>query len=318
MDGGAQCLPFQGTTIKCWLLGGPWKMLSYSNKKGLVLQKEGRRPSSSSSFFVLKRFWKRKVIYLTLYQCMALITYPSFERSTGSIRQTKNWKGKFLFFTDTMDLTDDEAGGQAITLRPTLHQHSPPRPSSTPGSLTLEVESHRIIPLAPSSEGEDEVPASFKVPSIFSCQSLDMDGGSHSSEEELEEINKIMKPTLASLNSNSCKNNLIPNSSSSSPPPIPTTPVEFSTTPPNHVHKPRRSTSPPPLVIRRSQTPTPHEVVLPSFKEFTRSQSQHLDDRRSERRAIGSKKRYKQSRIHHLQRPCLDFEKMQLVSTNIL
>ena len=214
-----------------------------------------------------------------------------------------------------MDLSDDEAGGQVITLRPPLH---PPRPSSTPGSLTLEVESHRIIPLASSSEGEDEVPASFKVPSIFSCQSLDMDGGSHSSEEELEEINKIMKPTLASLNSNSCKNNLIPNSSSSSPPPIPTTPVEFSTTPPNHVHKPRRSTSPPPLVIRRSQTPTPHEVVLPSFKEFTRSQSQHLDDRRSERRAIGSKKRYKQSRIHHLQRPCLDFEKMQLVSTNIL
>ena len=205
-----------------------------------------------------------------------------------------------------MDLTDDEAGGQVVTLRPPA---PPPRPSSTPGSLTLEIEPR--IPL-------DVVPASLKVPSIFSCQSLDMDGGSHSSEEELEEINKIMKPTPS--DSNSCKN-LIPNSSSSSagssvsppPGPIPTTPVEFSTTPPNHVHKPRRSTSPPtPLVIRRSQTPT--EVVLPSFKEFTRSQSQHLDDRRSERRAIGSKKRYKQSRIHHLQRPCLDFEKMQLVS----
>ena len=191
-----------------------------------------------------------------------------------------------------------------MTLRPPA---PPPRPSSTPGSLTLEIEPR--IPL-------DVVPASLKVPSIFSCQSLDMDGGSHSSEEELEEINKIMKPAL--VNANSSKNILIPHSSSSSgssvspPPPIPTTPVEFSTTPPNHVHKPRRSTSPPPLVIRRSQTPT--EVVLPSFKEFTRSQSQHLDDRRSERRAIGSKKRYKQSRIHHLQRPCLDFEKMQLVS----
>ena len=189
-----------------------------------------------------------------------------------------------------------------MTLRPPA---PPPRPSSTPGSLTLEIEPR--IPL-------DVVPASLKVPSIFSCQSLDMDGGSHSSEEELEEINKIMKPALVNAN----KNILIPHSSSSSgssvspPPPIPTTPVEFSTTPPNHVHKPRRSTSPPPLVIRRSQTPT--EVVLPSFKEFTRSQSQHLDDRRSERRAIGSKKRYKQSRIHHLQRPCLDFEKMQLVS----
>ena len=204
-----------------------------------------------------------------------------------------------------MDLTDDEAGGQVVTLRPPA---PPPRPSSTPGSLTLEIEPR--IPL-------DVVPASLKVPSIFSCQSLDMDGGSHSSEEELEEINKIMKPALVN-SANSSKNILIPHSSSSSgssvspPPPIPTTPVEFSTTPPNHVHKPRRLTSPPPLVIRRSQTPT--EVVLPSFKEFTRSQSQHLDDRRSERRAIGSKKRYKQSRIHHLQRPCLDFEKMQLVS----
>ena len=33
-----------------------------------------------------------------------------------------------------------------------------------------------------------------------------------------------------------------------------------------------------------------------------------------ERRTISPKKRYKQSRIHHIQRPCLDFEKMQQVS----
>ena len=193
--------------------------------------------------------------------------------------------------SDTMDLTDDE-GGQVAPLRPT-------RPSSTPlctlGSLTLEV--HKEVKEA-------------GTPSIFSCQTLDMDGGSHSSEEELEEINNIHLPTPA----------LIPNSSSSSSaspaatlsPVLPTTPVEFSTTPPNHVHKPRRSTSPPLVVISRSETPSA-EVVLPAFHEL-RSQP---DDRR-ERRTIGSKKRYKQSRIHHLQRPCLDFEKMQLVSETYL
>ena len=80
-----------------------------------------------------------------------------------------------------------------------------------------------------------------------------------------------------------------------------TPPVEFSTTPPNHVHKPRRSTSPPPCIKdTRSPSEEPHLEFRP------------LDDRK-ERRAISSKRRYRQSRIHHIQRPCLDFEKMQLV-----
>ena len=55
----------------------------------------------------------------------------------------------------------------------------------------------------------------------------------------------------------------------------------------------------------------------PSSLEL-RSHDGNSIDRRNilvvERRTIASKKRYKQSRIHHIQRPCLDFEKMQLVS----
>ena len=83
-----------------------------------------------------------------------------------------------------------------------------------------------------------------------------------------------------------------------------TPPVEFSTTPPNHVHKPRRSTSPPPCIkdTLRPCSEEPHLELRP------------LEIERKERRAISSKRRYRQSRIHHIQRPCLDFEKMQLVS----
>ena len=80
-----------------------------------------------------------------------------------------------------------------------------------------------------------------------------------------------------------------------------TPPVEFSTTPPNHVYKPRRSTSPHPCIEETPPSEEPH-LELRSL------------DERKERRAISSKRRYRQSRIHHIQRPCLDFEKMQLVS----
>merc|ERR1712083_754484 len=109
------------------------------------------------------------------------------------------------------------------------------------------------------------------------------------------------------------------------------TPVEFSTTPPNHVHKPRRSTSPPPCI------PLVHEAATtlpprPSSNDCgTGGGSGGTDhaspdgnsiDRRNilvvERRTIASKKRYKQSRIHHIQRPCLDFEKMQLLKTRAI
>ena len=263
-----------------------------------------------------------------------------------------NWSNHSnLFFSDTMDLTDDEA-------------HLP-RPAGTPGSHAL-YSLDRCSSLnkfeVPSSNGSSsgETSSSNKdssgvtptctsatptlaTPTFFvtSCQSSDMDGGSHSSEEELEEINNL--PNLPNSNSTSSSMSTpLPNESTA-------TPVEFSTTPPNHVHKPRRSTSPPPCI------PLVHEVATtlpprpssndcgtgggsggtdhaspdaghapsgeaghaPSSLEL-RSHDGNSIDRRNilvvERRTIASKKRYKQSRIHHIQRPCLDFEKMQLVS----
>ena len=241
-----------------------------------------------------------------------------------------------------MDLTDDEG--------------HPPRPSSTPGHALYGLDRNGSLnDFEVTSSGEssisketpsDTTPTSA-TPTFFvsSCQSSDMDGGSHSSEEELEEINNI--PAL------------LPNSSSSSSAmstPLPeTTPVQFSTTPPNHVHKPRRSTSPPPCIPAQGTSLSVHEAAeaantgtppsvaevaalthpssnngggavsvygsghaSPSVQELRSHDGNSIDRRNSlvvvERRAIASKKRYKQSRIHHIQRPCLDFEKMQLVS----
>ncbi len=212
------------------------------------------------------------------------------------------------FVSDTMDLTDDES--QLM-----------PRPSNMPGMYKMggfEISPSNGVCIKESSGPEKATPTLF----ISSCQtaeggsSSDVDGGSHSSEEELEEINNI---PLQLPNPSSCSS-----STRSTPPPA--TPVEFSTTPPNHVHKPRKSTSPP---LVHNTRPREELVVTPLFQPSTAEgvalsleepRSQETLERRmnSERRAIASKKRYKQSRIHHIQRPCLDFEKMQLVSQNTL
>ena len=277
-----------------------------------------------------------------------------------------------FLFSDTMDLTDDEA-------------HIP-RPAGTPGSHAL-YSLDRCSSLnkfeVPSSNGSSsgETSSSNKdssgatqppctsatqptlaTPTFFvtSCQSSDMDGGSHSSEEELEEINNLPNlPTSSNSSSgHSSMSTPLPNESDATPP------VEFSTTPPNHVHKPRRSTSPPPCIPLvhevatalpplcggsggtdhassdprpssndcgmgggsggtdhaspdAGHTPSGETGYAPSSLEL-RSHDGNSIDRRNilvvERRTIASKKRYKQSRIHHIQRPCLDFEKMQLVS----
>ena len=242
-----------------------------------------------------------------------------------------------------MDLTDDDDGHL-------------PRPSSSPALYTLSTESSKSTNRSPKTIApppshppirieENEAPASDvpdsiameATPTFFvsACQPPDLDGGNHSSEEELEEINNIPLPLPP---------NSSPSSSMSTPPPA--TPVEFLDTPPNHVYKPRRSTSPPPLVPQEAEltikgatppeieqappplvsssggSPAPNSTTSLLHMNTTNTaeyRSQHenllLERTRSfDRRAIASKKRYKQSRIHHIQRPCLDFEKMQLVS----
>jgi len=191
--------------------------------------------------------------------------------------------------------SDDETGGpdEDMDLSDEDLQLPGPRPSSTPlyslGSLQLEV-----TPTTNTMSKTDSTPTF-----IVTTPSSDADGGSHSSEEELEEINKTTPPLLPNSSSSSSLLSATPPGSEATPP------VEFSTTPPNHVHKPRRSTSPPPCIkdTLRPCSEEPHLELRP------------LEIERKERRAISSKRRYRQSRIHHIQRPCLDFEKMQLLKT---
>lgn len=81
------------------------------------------------------------------------------------------------------------------------------------------------------------------------------------------------------------------------------TPVEFRTSPPLDAHKPGhkpvRSLSPPPKLFHYSPTP------------LTASASASTLD-------VSPRKRHHRStpRAHHIQRPCLDFEKMQQVRQN--
>ena len=108
-----------------------------------------------------------------------------------------------FLFSDTMDLTDDEA-------------HLP-RPAGTPGSHALysldrcsSLNKFEVPSSNGSSSGETSssntdsssatqptctlaTQPTLETPTFFvtSCQSSDMDGGSHSSEEELEEINNL-------------------------------------------------------------------------------------------------------------------------------
>ena len=225
----------------------------------------------------------------------------------------------------------------------------------------------------------DVTPPTFLFTATPISASNDHDGN-HSSEEELEEINKEGVPvsssgslitpsgspsgstssnSVSSLSSSGCDGsvrNSTPITGHSDTPICGNadTPVEFSTSPPTgmHVHKPRRSLSPPGNVFSNADSsadsahiadnqpsnssaqhtwPTVVKIVessklwcpIPVLPEpptvsthtpFSRHAEIRAEERR-ERRAISPKKRYRhQHRIHHLQRPCLDFEKMQQVS----
>jgi len=110
-------------------------------------------------------------------------------------------------------------------------------------------------------------------------------------------------------------------------------PVQFSTSPPIDVHKPRRSLSPPPfgftnqsrnVVSTTSHLPHSISSNLPrstsklgnlrknlssSLGDLTRIESENLE--RRNKKTISPRKKSRTSRVHHIQRPCLDFEKMQ-------
>jgi len=115
-------------------------------------------------------------------------------------------------------------------------------------------------------------------------------------------------------------------------------PVQFSTSPPVDVHKPRRSLSPPPKLFGFNNPP-PHmngatslsgqaPTTSPTTSSTSRSNSKlgnfssslgdlsridfdNIERRGACKKTISPRKKSRTSRVHHIQRPCLDFEKMQ-------
>eukprot|EP00095_Tigriopus_kingsejongensis_P006361 maker-scaffold42_size484952-snap-gene-1.15 protein:Tk06361 transcript:maker-scaffold42_size484952-snap-gene-1.15-mRNA-1 annotation:"PREDICTED: uncharacterized protein LOC100168936" len=174
------------------------------------------------------------------------------------------------------------------------------------GSRRASSGAHHFIPF-PNSDGAD---------------------GNHSSEEELEEINKF-EDTLPSVMTDTpisddgttptipfCETPMQSNSSSGdetmeigrakAP-----TPVQFSTSPPTgiHVHKPRRSSSPPAKIFLAENHADSALLEQSGLGQQYAGDAlaERSEERRERRRNISPRKRYRHSR----QRPCLDFEKMQ-------
>lgn len=166
--------------------------------------------------------------------------------------------------------------------------------------------------------------------------------GNHSSEEELEEINKFEVGGATTASSLSSPSPLLPAPPTSNTPAVdaPSTPVvamelqpvQFSMSPPTgvHVHKPRRSSSPPAKMFLFENGNAAAEengfhcpgtggggaVSRQHYSSFSGGGGggdHRLADRRERRRTISPRKRYRQGRTQHIQRPCLDFEKMQQV-----
>lgn len=91
-------------------------------------------------------------------------------------------------------------------------------------------------------------------------------------------------------------------------------PVQFSTQPPLDVHKPRRSLSPPPKLFGFSQLSVVRQDSasgrLGNYSSSLGDLSR-IESRVSCKKTISPRKKSRTSRVHHIQRPCLDFEKMQ-------
>ena len=86
-------------------------------------------------------------------------------------------------------------------------------------------------------------------------------------------------------------------------------PLEFRTSPPEGAHRPTRSLSPPPkfFLADREDMSSPAAAMLSSEQQPTALSVANGNNIASPR------KRHRHR--HHIQRPCLDFEKMQQVSS---
>ena len=87
-------------------------------------------------------------------------------------------------------------------------------------------------------------------------------------------------------------------------------PLEFRTSPPEGAHRPTRSLSPPPKFFLADQDMAAPTAMLsasePPPAALTVANGNNTGSPR---------KRHRHRSHHHIQRPCLDFEKMQQVSS---
>lgn len=216
-------------------------------------------------------------------------------------------------------------------------QELPPHRCLSPQGLVLEE-----VDLVPGQQHSD----------VSMIEERGQDSGNHSSEEELEEI--ITKSSM--VYSRDCKRKwtdqsdtsntesdqefeepeleaaegTTPSTSSCDTPGSeegepdhnhnlvarPGTPLQFSTSPPGGVHRPRRSMSPPPRVGGQASSPEPQHFSLFSGPACRLSSSLGDLSRlckkdKGGKKTISPRKRSRTSRVQHIQRPCLDFEKMQ-------
>jgi len=159
-------------------------------------------------------------------------------------------------------------------------------------------------------------------------------GGGHSSEEELEEIifnnhkrkwndqsetsntesdqelEEIVAGRTPSTGSETGEESDHNHNRSSGP----GSPLQFSTSPPGGVHRPRRSTSPPEQPREQGREAGGEGGLV---RAESSSSLGELEQEMSggHNRSFSSRKRIKTSRVLHIQRPCLDLEKMQQLRT---
>eukprot|EP00096_Caligus_rogercresseyi_P009319 TRINITY_DN3146_c0_g1_i2.p1 TRINITY_DN3146_c0_g1~~TRINITY_DN3146_c0_g1_i2.p1 ORF type:complete len:272 (-),score=46.57 TRINITY_DN3146_c0_g1_i2:1870-2685(-) len=99
-----------------------------------------------------------------------------------------------------------------------------------------------------------------------------------------------------------------------------TTPVQFRTSPPLDVHRPRQSQSPPPKFFHLSSATSDESGISPDISSSSGDMSKRHRRRHSgdSRHHSPSKRHRSTTRPHNIQRPCLDFEKMQQIKKRVV
>jgi len=172
-------------------------------------------------------------------------------------------------------------------------------------------------------------PTAMETGGLAQLSPVIMDSGSHSSEEELEEY--YLSPVSSGTEKRKWSD--LSQSDDCYTPSL----LQFSTSPPINVHKPRRSISPQrqqklfseytlleqqanKAPKRQNRLSSQHDASLTPSCSSSVSRHDYVNglpalerqvDERRERRGISPRKRSQTSRACHIQRPCLDFEKMQ-------